>query len=124
MFRHKGKNRTFAHDLRLATLLSFVAGLVNVTGVFGIENFDHERDRPFCLFCRRDDENTNIPPPSRFLFSPFSSCLVRFSPVFGRIDFHKKPATFPFVSHYFGNVHFDCHWRSEPIWAWALSEEN
>lgn len=29
MFRHKGKNRTFAHDLRLATLLSFVVKVFN-----------------------------------------------------------------------------------------------
>jgi uncharacterized membrane protein YoaK (UPF0700 family) len=33
MFRHQGKNRTFIHNLRLATLLSFVAGIVNITGV-------------------------------------------------------------------------------------------
>jgi hypothetical protein len=28
MFRHQRKNRTFIHNLRLATLLSFVAGIV------------------------------------------------------------------------------------------------
>jgi len=33
MFRHKGKTRTFKHNLRLAALLSFIAGLVNITGV-------------------------------------------------------------------------------------------
>ncbi|HEY0654907.1 MAG TPA: YoaK family protein [Chryseosolibacter sp.] len=32
MFRHKGKARTLAHNLRIASLLSFVAGLVNVAG--------------------------------------------------------------------------------------------
>jgi uncharacterized membrane protein YoaK (UPF0700 family) len=37
MFRHRGKNRTFAHDLRLAILLSFVAGLVNITGVLALK---------------------------------------------------------------------------------------
>ena len=33
MFRHKGKTRTFKHNLRLASLLSLIAGLVNITGV-------------------------------------------------------------------------------------------
>jgi uncharacterized membrane protein YoaK (UPF0700 family) len=33
MFRHKGKTRTFKHNLRLAALLSFIAGLVNIKGV-------------------------------------------------------------------------------------------
>ena len=36
MFRHQGKRRTFVHNLRLATLLSFVAGIVNITGVLSI----------------------------------------------------------------------------------------
>lgn len=36
MFRHKGKTRTFKHNLRLATLLSFVAGVVNVTGFLAV----------------------------------------------------------------------------------------
>lgn len=32
MFRHKGKSRTIVHNLKLASLLSFVAGIVNVAG--------------------------------------------------------------------------------------------
>jgi uncharacterized membrane protein YoaK (UPF0700 family) len=32
MFRHQGKTRTLKHNLRIATILSFVAGVVNVTG--------------------------------------------------------------------------------------------
>ena len=32
MFRHQGKSRTLKHNLRIATILSFVAGIVNVTG--------------------------------------------------------------------------------------------
>jgi len=37
MFRHYGKGRTFVHNLRLATLLSLVAGIVNICGVFSIK---------------------------------------------------------------------------------------
>lgn len=36
MFRHKGKNRTYRHNLLLAALLSSNAGLVNITGVLSI----------------------------------------------------------------------------------------
>lgn len=36
MFRHRGKSRTLLHNLKLASLLSFVAGIVNVTGLFAI----------------------------------------------------------------------------------------
>lgn len=33
MFRHQGKRRTFSHNLRLASNLSFIAGIVNIVGV-------------------------------------------------------------------------------------------
>ena len=36
MFLHKGKSRTNAHNLSLASLLSLVAGLVNVVGFFSV----------------------------------------------------------------------------------------
>jgi uncharacterized membrane protein YoaK (UPF0700 family) len=32
MFRHQGKTRTLKHNLQIASLLSFVAGIINVTG--------------------------------------------------------------------------------------------
>ncbi len=32
MFKHQGKSRTLKHNLQIASLLSFVAGIVNVTG--------------------------------------------------------------------------------------------
>jgi len=37
MFRHKGKRRTFTHNLRLAAILSFIAGLVNITGLLSLK---------------------------------------------------------------------------------------
>lgn len=36
MFRHKGRRRTFYHNLRLASTLSFVAGIVNIVGVLSV----------------------------------------------------------------------------------------
>ncbi len=37
MFRHQGKSRTQAHNLRLASLFSFVAGTVNISGFLEIK---------------------------------------------------------------------------------------
>jgi uncharacterized membrane protein YoaK (UPF0700 family) len=50
MFRHKGKNRTFIHNLRLATLLSFVAGIVNITGVLAIKTLTTNVTGHFAYF--------------------------------------------------------------------------
>lgn len=36
MFRHRGKHRTFRQNLKLASLLSFVAGMVNVSGFLSV----------------------------------------------------------------------------------------
>ncbi|SIP93408.1 YoaK family protein [Chryseobacterium sp. RU33C] len=37
MFRHRGKNRTYFHNLKLASALSFVAGIVNIVGVLSVQ---------------------------------------------------------------------------------------
>jgi uncharacterized membrane protein YoaK (UPF0700 family) len=37
MFRHKGKRRTYSHNLRLASMLSFIAGMVNISGVLSVK---------------------------------------------------------------------------------------
>src|SRR3712207_5591492 len=37
MFRHRGKSSTLLHNLQFASLLSFVAGMVNVTGLFALQ---------------------------------------------------------------------------------------
>ena len=37
MFKHQGKTRTLKHNLRIASLLSFVAGIVNVAGFLAVQ---------------------------------------------------------------------------------------
>lgn len=37
MFRHYGKTRTLSHNLKIASLLSFVAGFVNVAGFLSVQ---------------------------------------------------------------------------------------
>ncbi len=50
MFRHQGKGRTFKHNLRIATVLSFVAGIVNVTGFLAIRQLTTNVTGHFALF--------------------------------------------------------------------------
>lgn len=50
MFRHHGKNRTFKHNLRIASLLSFVAGVVNVAGFLSVQKFTTNITGHFALF--------------------------------------------------------------------------
>ena len=50
MFRHKGKTRTLKHNLRIATVLSFVAGIVNVTGFLSFKQLTTNVTGHFALF--------------------------------------------------------------------------
>jgi uncharacterized membrane protein YoaK (UPF0700 family) len=50
MFRHQGKNRTIKHNIRIATVLSFVAGLVNVTGYLAFKQLTTNVTGHFALF--------------------------------------------------------------------------
>ena len=50
MFRHTGKNRTLVHNLKLASLLSFVAGVVNVSGYFAVHQLTTNVTGHFAFF--------------------------------------------------------------------------
>lgn len=50
MFRHQGKSRTLKHNLRIATILSFVAGIVNVTGFLSFNQLTTNVTGHFALF--------------------------------------------------------------------------
>jgi uncharacterized membrane protein YoaK (UPF0700 family) len=52
MFRHQGKSRTLKHNLRIATILSFVAGIVNVTGFLAFSQLTTNVTGHFALFMR------------------------------------------------------------------------
>jgi uncharacterized membrane protein YoaK (UPF0700 family) len=52
MFRHQGKSRTLKHNLRIATILSFVAGIVNVTGFLSYQQLTTNVTGHFALFIR------------------------------------------------------------------------
>jgi uncharacterized membrane protein YoaK (UPF0700 family) len=71
MFRHKGKNRTFAHDLRLATLLSFVAGLVNITGVLALKTLTTNVTGHFAFFAEEIMRHNYTTAITFFIFTLF-----------------------------------------------------
>jgi uncharacterized membrane protein YoaK (UPF0700 family) len=50
MFRHQGKSRTLKHNLRIAIVLSFVAGVVNVTGFLSFKQLTTNVTGHFALF--------------------------------------------------------------------------
>lgn len=50
MFRHQGKTRTFKHNMRIASLLSFVAGIVNVTGFLSVQRLTTNVTGHFAFF--------------------------------------------------------------------------
>lgn len=52
MFRHKGKRRSYGHNLRLASLLSFVAGIVNIVGLLSVNVLTTNVTGHFAFFSR------------------------------------------------------------------------
>lgn len=50
MFRHHGSTRTFKHNLKIATLLSFVAGSVNVVGFLSVHTLTTNVTGHFAFF--------------------------------------------------------------------------
>lgn len=50
MFRHRGKSRTLGHNLKIASLLSFVAGIVNVVGFLAVQRLTTNVTGHFAFF--------------------------------------------------------------------------
>lgn len=50
MFRHQGKSRTLSHNLQIASLLSFVAGIVNVSGFLAVQKLTTNVTGHFAYF--------------------------------------------------------------------------
>jgi uncharacterized membrane protein YoaK (UPF0700 family) len=50
MFRHQGKTRTLKHNLGIASLLSFVAGIVNVVGFLSVQRLTTNVTGHFAYF--------------------------------------------------------------------------
>lgn len=71
MFRHQGKNRTFIHNLRLATLLSLVAGIVNITGVLALKTLTTNVTGHFAYFAEEFMKRDYAAAITFFVFTIF-----------------------------------------------------
>jgi len=89
MFRHQGRNRTFIHNLRLATLLSFVAGIVNITGVLALHTLTTNVTGHFAYFAEEIMKH-DYAAASTFLFLLFSFSLVLLPQIFYQNYYQKK----------------------------------
>ena len=77
MFRHQGKSRTLKHNLQIATILSFVAGIVNVAGFLAFKQLTTNVTGHFALFIN-DVTNFNFWKGTVYLFFIFSFLLGSF----------------------------------------------
>ncbi|WP_336960170.1 YoaK family protein [Chryseobacterium contaminans] len=98
MFRHRGKNRTYFHNLKLASALSFVAGIVNIVGVLSVKILTTNITGHFAFF----SEEIFLKNYSNalvylvfiicFLAGAFcSSCIVEFSSLHKKLRPHLIP---------------------------------
>lgn len=67
MFRHQGKTRTQKHNLKVASLLSFVAGLVNVAGFLAVQRLTTNVTGHFAFFAEEIVNNRYL-NATAFLF--------------------------------------------------------
>lgn len=77
MFRHEGSRRTYIHNLRLASILSFVAGIVNITGVLSVKILTTNVTGHFAFFSE-DVMNKNYSIAIGYLFFIISFLLGAF----------------------------------------------
>jgi uncharacterized membrane protein YoaK (UPF0700 family) len=73
MFRHQGNSRTFIHNLRLATLLSFVSGIVNVCGLFAFGVLTTNVTGHFAFF---SEELVRFEYKTAIVFLLFTLCFL------------------------------------------------
>lgn len=73
MFRHKGKRRSYIHNLRLASLLSFVAGIVNISGLLSVNILTTNLTGHFAYF---SDTVVNADYSKALVYLLFVICFI------------------------------------------------
>lgn len=72
MFRHRGKNRTIQQNKRIASLLSFVAGMVNVAGFLSVHRLTTNVTGHFAFFA---EEIFSLNFSAAMIFLLFVGCF-------------------------------------------------
>ncbi|SKB75402.1 YoaK family protein [Maribacter arcticus] len=96
MFRHQGKSRTLKHNLKIATVLSFVAGIVNITGFLAFSQLTTNVTGHFALFIS-DVANFEFWNGTIYLLYIFSFLFGSFSSSFLIETFRKNKKLNVFV---------------------------
>lgn len=96
MFRHQGKSRTLQHNLRIATVLSFVAGIVNVAGFLAIHQLTTNVTGHFALFIN-DVSHVKVWEGTVFLIYILSFLLGSFTSSFLIENYHSTKKLNVFV---------------------------
>lgn len=73
MFRHQGNRRTYLHNIRLASILSFVAGMVNVYGILSIHVLTTNVTGHFAFFA---EEMSHRSFNAAFVFMFYILCFL------------------------------------------------
>ena len=90
MFRHQGKRRTFIHNLRLASNLSFVAGIVNIVGVLNLATLTTNVTGHFAFFAEEILKKDYLKAISYLLFILFFLIGAFVSNLIVEISLRKK----------------------------------
>lgn len=100
MFRHKGKRRTYFHNLKLASALSFVAGTVNIVGVLSVKILTTNITGHFAFFSEEILFKKHLPAFIYLLFILFflmGSFISSFIVEFLSAHKNKRPHTVPVI---------------------------
>lgn len=71
MFKHKGHHRTFYHNLGIAAVLSFVAGIVNITGFMSVQEMTSNVTGHFVFFTEEINQANYIKAASYIAYVAF-----------------------------------------------------
>lgn len=110
MFRHQGKNRTFLHNLRLATMLSLVAGIVNITGVLALKTLTTNVTGHFAFFAEEVMKHDYAAAITFLLFTLFF-LIGAFSSNFIAELLTKKNSTLSCRTYFIRNLDSNWHWN-------------
>ena len=91
MFRHKGNRRTYKHNLRLASMLSFIAGIVNICGVLSFNILTTNVTGHFAYFSEEFFKNNYLNAASFLLYTLFFLLGAFVSNVFIEITSRIRP---------------------------------
>lgn len=93
MFRHKGKSRTFSHNIKLAAILSFIAGLVNISGVLSVKTLTTNVTGHFAFFAEEFEKKNYTNAFIFLLYILFFLIGAFISNLLIEIELRKRPKT-------------------------------